>query len=176
MSASSSTPPPIPTTVSVSGVVGAAIAVAEAVAATVEAYIGAGVGRIGGGDPSADIVITGDVDVIAASDVDASAHGARCRGGRRDLVEPLIPTAWATGVAELAGDRLDLQAASFDVLADSDVKAYAQTFQIAVGLLGAGNGGSAEAVVASDTEAFIGRQAEYAGSGRAPSSFATSPG
>ena len=57
-----------------------------------------------------------------------------------------------------AGDGTKLRASSLNLLADSDVKAKATTKAIAVGLAGAVNGGSAEAVVASDTEAFLGER------------------
>ena len=97
--------------------------------------------------------------MIAASDMDASAtvEGRAVSGGVSFVV--LVPTAWVTGATRAyAGDGTNLRATSLNLLADSEVLAKATTEQIAVGLAGAGNVGSAEAIVASDTEAFLGER------------------
>ena len=146
--------------VNVGGVLAGSVAIAEAIAGgTVEAFLGAASGRIRGGDPTADLRFSGAVDVIAASDMDATATivGHAVSGGFSLSV--LIPTAWVAGATRAyAGDGTNLRSSSLNLLADSDVKAKATTEQIAVGLLGAGNGGSAEAIVVSVTEAFLGER------------------
>ena len=60
------------------------LAVAEAITAgTVEAFLGAASGRTRGGDPTADFRFSGVVEVIAASDMDATAtaKGVAVSGG-----------------------------------------------------------------------------------------------
>jgi hypothetical protein len=95
--------------------------------------------------------------VTAASDIDATATVNGVAVGAVSIAA-LIPTAWAIGVTRaFAGDGTNVRASSLNLLADSDVKALATTKAIAVGLA-AGNGGSAEAIVASDTEAYLGER------------------
>ena len=145
--------------VGVGGVLSGNVAVSEAITAgVVEAFIGAASGRTRGGNPAANIELGGALDVIAASDMDATAtaNGAGVGGISFNV---LIPTAWVLGATRaFAGDGTNIRTSSLNLLADSDVKASATTAAISVGLLGAVNGGSAEAVVASDTEAFLGER------------------
>jgi hypothetical protein len=148
--------------VGVSAVIGGGVAVAEAVTGgTVEAFLGAASGRTRGGSPGAQLVISGAVDVTAASDMDATATAQGTSVGGAVAFNVLIPTAWVTGATRaFAGDGTRMRSTGLTLLADSDVRAAATTEAIAVGLGGSGNGGSAEAIVASTTEAYLGERAD----------------
>ena len=98
------------------------------------------------------------IEVTAASDVDASATVNGVAVGAISLAA-LIPTAWATAATRaFAGDGTNVHATSLNLLADSETSRRSRpTEAIAIGLA-SGNGGSAEAIVASDTEAYLGER------------------
>ena len=83
-------------------------------------------GRTRGGDPGADVVISGAINVTAASDMDATATAQGTSVGGAISFNVLIPTAWVTGATRaFAGDGTRTRATGFNLLADSDVKAHA---------------------------------------------------
>ena len=151
---------------SIGGLLGGAFVRAEAVAdGTVAAFVGAAEGRTAGGAAGAKLSVDGVVEASSASDIDALATIDSATGGAIAL-GILVPTAWALGhTLAYAGGGTNIEATSLTLRADSDVRADATTFAIGVGLAALGVAG-AEAIVASTTEAFLGKRASEGGTNR----------
>lgn len=154
--------------VNVSAVLSGALVIAEAITnGAVEAFIGAPVYRVAGGNPNAKIAVTNGVTIIAASDIDATSTVDAVAVAAISL-NILIPTSWAMGTTRAyAGDGTVVHSNGLTITADSDVNASATTEAFQFGLAG-GNGAGSEAVVTSRTEAFIGQPVSRSGLGDDP--------
>lgn len=137
-----------------------AVVVADAiVTGEVEAFLGAASGRTRGGLPGAQIVLSGEAEVTAASDLDATATLESTAVGSVSI-NVLIPRALLGGATRAyAGDGTNIATTALRVRADADAKASATTEAVAVGI-GGGNGANATAVLDSVVEAFVGERAD----------------
>ena len=126
----------------------------------VEAFIGAPTGFTPNTTGLLDIA--GAITVSAASDMDAISTVDSTQVALV-AINALIPTAWVTGATRAyAGDGSFVKTTGLTITADSDVRADATTLSFTVGIAAGGNGAGAEAIVVSQTEAYLGKRADTA--------------
>jgi hypothetical protein len=144
---------------------GALIDARANVTGEVNAYVGATAGVSPGGNPLADINLTGALDIDAASNMDADARadsGGASAGFKVGVMRPRSNVAGTTRA--YVGQGVDIGASGADVRADGDYNADATTISVQVAGLAAGTGAEADARITGLVDAHLG-----AGAGTAPS-------
>ncbi len=125
----------------------------------VDAFLGAPTG-VAGVDPGTNTInVAGTIHVEAASDMNATAI-ANGAGASGVSVTVMLPTAEASGkTLAYAGDGTDVSAGVLEIKADGMIVADSSTVSVTVGGV-AGQGADATATVNSETDAFLGKQAD----------------
>ncbi|MEO0465131.1 MAG: hypothetical protein AAF216_01205 [Pseudomonadota bacterium] len=125
----------------------------------VEAYLGSATDRADGGDPAAQIDISGagPLTVQAFSDIDATARVEGGAGALAVTVNAYRPTAEAGGATRaFAGGGIDLQGPDLRLLADGDAMSDATLFSLSLAGAAAVNVLKPTARTNNEVEAYLG--------------------